>query len=176
MLQSHLKVVRLTRLAPRGALLVLLVASMAACATQADQRRRLMDQAQDLNVASRFGRVDVASQYAMPEAQPVFLQRRRTWGREIQVLDTQISHSQVKDDTHAEVVVQIDWTRASEGMLRTTWVKQEWSNSGRGAWKLQAEQQIEGDKGLFGEQAPEQVLAPPADHHFQTRSLGAIDG
>jgi hypothetical protein len=160
-----------------GALTVALIAgSVAGCATQADHRRRLMDQAQDLNVASRFGRIDVASQYAMTEAQPTFMQRRRSWGREIQVLDTQISHTQVKDSDDAEVVVQIDWTRATEGLLHTTWVKQEWHSEARGPWKLQAEQQIEGDKGLFGESSPQQALTPAGDRHFQTRSLGAIDG
>ncbi len=138
MSQLRLRVARGSRIAPSGALVVLFLTSLLGCATEADQRRRLMDQAQDLNVASRFGRVDVASQYAMAEAQPTFLQRRRTWGREIQVLDTQISHTQVKDDTHAEVVVQIDWTRQNEGLLRTTYVKQEWSNTGKGAWKLQS--------------------------------------
>lgn len=155
---------------------VLLLATAVGCASQADQRRRLMDQAQELNVASRFGRIDVASQFASPEAQPTFMQRRRSWGREIQVLDTQIAHSQVKDQNHAEVIVQIDWTRASEGLLHTTWVKQEWGSTGQGPWKLQAEQQVEGDKGLFGEHTPQQALVPAGDRHFQTRSLGAIDG
>jgi hypothetical protein len=157
------------RLICAGALVVLF--TLPGCATQADQRRRLMDQAQDLNVASRFGRIDVASQYARAEAQPTFIQRRRTWGREIQVLDTQISHSQVKDPGHAEVIVQIDWTRATEGLLHTTWVKQEWTSEDQGPWK-----QIEGDKGLFGEHTPEQALTPAGDRHFQTRSLGSIDG
>jgi hypothetical protein len=154
---------------------ILLATPVLGCATQADQRRRLMDQAQDLNVASRFGRLDVASQFAAPEAQPTFMQRRRSWGREIQILDTQLSHSQVKDENHAEVIVQVDWTRANEGLLRTTWVKQEWNAGDRGAWKLEGEQQIDGDKGLFGEQSPAQWLAPAGDRHFQTRSLGVID-
>lgn len=155
---------------------VLLMAVNVGCASQADQRRRLMDQAQELNVASRFGRIDVASQFASAEAQPIFMERRRGWGREIQVLDTQIAHSQVKDPEHAEVIVQIDWTRASEGLLHTTWVKQEWGSTGQGPWKLQGEQQVEGDKGLFGEHTPQKALSPAGDRHFQTRSLGAIDG
>lgn len=176
MTASRLEFGRCLRGAPVRVALLLTLTLGLGCATQADQRRRLMDQAQELNVASRFGRIDVASQFAHPEAQPTFLERRRTWGREIQVLDTQIAHTQVKDDNHAEVVVQIDWTRATEGLLRTTWVKQEWSNSGRGPWKLEAEKQVEGDSGLFGERAQEQTLAPPGDRHFKTRSLGAIDG
>jgi hypothetical protein len=148
---------------------------MLGCNTLAAQRRTVHDEAQDLNVASRFGRLDVASQFAAPEAQRVFLERRKGWGDEIRVLDLQIDHVQVKDQNSAEVILQIDWTRPTEGLLRSTRLQQNWASKNQGPWRLQSERQIQGDRGLFGEKATAKYLTPAKDTHFQSRSLGSVE-
>lgn len=153
----------------------LLVLCATGCSGAAAQRRNVQDEAQELNVASRFGRLDVAVQYAAPEAQKTFLERRRTWGSDVRVLDVQIAHVQVKDPEHAEVTLQVDWTRPSEGLLRSTWLHQEWGSRNRGPWRLQSEKQVDGDRGLFGEKAQTKFLAPTRDTQFQTRSLGSVE-
>lgn len=146
-----------------------------ACSTLAAQRRTVHDEAQELNVASRFGRLDVASQLAAPEAQRVFLERRKEWGDEIRVLDLQIDQVQIKDQNSAEVTLQVDWTRPTEGLLRSTRLQQTWRSKDQGPWRLASERQIHGDRGLFGEKAKAKYLAPAHDTHFQTRSLGSVE-
>jgi hypothetical protein len=145
------------------------------CNSLAAQRRSVHDEAQDLNVASRFGRLDVASQFAAPEAQRVFLERRKDWGDGIRVLDLQIDHVQVKDSSNAEVTLQVDWTRPTEGLLRSTRLQQTWSTKDQGPWRLQSERQVHGDRGLFGEKAKAKFLAPANDTHFKSRSLGTVE-
>ena len=145
------------------------------CNTLAAQRRTVHDEANELNIASRFGRLDVASQLAAPEAQRVFLERRKSWGSEIRVLDLQISHVQVKDQNNAEVTLQVDWTRPNEGLLRSTWLQQTWRSKNQGPWRLESERQVQGDRGLFGEKAKARYLTPNHDTQFQTRSLGTVE-
>lgn len=159
----------------RSVYLVASTCALLACNTLAAQRRTVHDEAQDLNVASRFGRLDVASQFAAPEAQTVFLERRKAWGDEIRVLDLQIDHVQVKDENSAEVILQVDWTRSTEGLLRSTRLLQSWASKNQGPWRLQSERQIHGDRGLFGEKSKAKYLTPATDTHFQTRSLGAVE-
>lgn len=148
---------------------------VAGCGTLAAQRRNVHDEAQDLNIASRFGRQDVASQFTAPEARKVFLARRKKWGSEVQVLDLQIDHVQMKDKEHAEVTLQVDWTKPSEGLLRSTWLQQSWRSKNQGPWRLEAERQVNGDRGLFGERTASKSLTPAHDTHFQTRSLGTVE-
>jgi hypothetical protein len=146
-----------------------------ACSSVAAQRRNVLDEAQELNTASRFGRLDVASQMAAPEAQQTFLERRRTWGSQIRVLDVQVSHVQVKDSDNAEVTIQVDWTRADEGLLRSTVLCQQWHSEDRGPWRLESERQVQGDRGLFGEKVLTRRMAPVNDTQFETRSLGTVE-
>lgn len=146
-----------------------------ACSSALAQRRHVQDEAQELNTASRFGRLDVAAQFATPEAQPTFLERRRLWGDQIRVLDVQVSHVQVKDEDHAEVTIQVDWTRTNEGLLRSTHLRQNWHAKNQGPWRLESEQQVRGDRGLFGEKIQAKHLAPTRDVQFETRSLGTVE-
>ncbi len=156
----------------RALLCALFVICAHSCATSATQHRRLLDQAQDLNIATRFGRLDVASQLAAPAAKATFMERRKQWGRDVRVLDTQVSHVQLVGDQGAEVTVQVDWTHMSEGRLRSTWLLQQWQSSSQGAWLLESEKQVEGDPGLFGEVALQSLGERTPDRHFETRSLG----
>lgn len=173
--QTSPRLVFLRTLAVRSVYLLTVTCSVFACNTLAAQRRTVHDEAQDLNVASRFGRLDVASQFAAPEAQRVFLERRKDWGSDIRVLDLQIDHVQVKDQDTAEVTLQVDWTRPTEGLLRSTRLQQTWASKSQGPWRLQSERQIQGDRGLFGEKAKAKYLTPANDTHFQSRSLGTVE-
>lgn len=156
-------------------LLALFVMLPLACSSVAAQRRNVLDEAQELNTASRFGRLDVASQMAAPQAQQTFLERRRTWGHQVRVLDVQVSHVQVKDADNAEVTIQVDWTRADEGLLRSTVLCQQWHSEDRGPWRLESERQVQGDRGLFGEKVRSRRLAPAKDTQFESRSLGTVE-
>jgi hypothetical protein len=115
------------------------------------------DVARDLNVAARFGRMDVAVEHTAEKAREGFVQRRAEWGRELRVVDVELMMLNMKGTDAAEVFVDVSWMRINEGLLRATRVKQVWNNPG-GGWKLTEESRAAGDVGLFGE--PVVVLRP----------------
>jgi hypothetical protein len=143
------------------------------CMTHQSSSERLMDAARDLNTAARFGRLDVAAEHASASSRSMFLERRQTWGNDIRVVDVNLTRMDVRDDDHAEIVVQYAWTRMDEGVLRNTGVRQFWTNLEKGGWQLEREQHAAGDYGLFGERAVDNFVHPPGDVHFQTKSLGS---
>lgn len=155
-----------------GALAMPLVACAAAARTPGAQ---LIDSANDLNNATRFGRMDVALEQTAPVARDTFMERHQAWGNEIRVVDVVVTSAQIIDEERAEVLVQIAWTRMSEGLLRSTSLRQSWRNPKSGGWQLEREQRIGGDAGLFGEPLPAVALAPARDTHFKSRSLGTTE-
>ncbi len=140
---------------------------------QVSPSQRLMDAASEMNLAARFGRMDVAAEHTTDNSRPTFLERRQGWGNDIRVLDVNLASLVLTDEEHAEVVVQYAWTRMSEGVLHNTSTKQFWENPKRSGWRLTREQRAGGDNGLFGEQSVDHFVAPRADAHFQTKSLGS---
>lgn len=132
-----------------------------------------MNAARELNLAARFGQLDVAAEHASQRTRQTFLQRRARWGDEIRVVDVNLSGLRVHDDEHAEVQVQYAWTRMDEGVLRSTAITQFWENRDESGWRLEREQRAGGDLGLFGETAVNRYVQPRGDVHFPTRSLGS---
>ena len=143
---------------------------LAACVPPQGSSRKVQDVARDMNVATRFGRMDVAVELTAPEHRSEFLRRRADWGKEIRILDVEITRLELKDDDTAEVFVDVGWVRMSEGLLRSTRVKQDW-HSEESDWQLAAEERLSGDLGLLGE--PVLVLRPdaPRDVHFPVKTL-----
>ncbi len=152
--------------------LCLAAALMLGCMAHQTSSQRLMEAARELNLAARFGRLDLAAEHAANSSRKTFLERRSTWGGEIRVVDVNLSNLQIQDPEHAELVVQYAWTRMDEGVLRTTAVKQFWENPDQTGWRLQRELQAAGDKGLFGERAVDRYVQPRGDVHFPSKSLG----
>lgn len=144
------------------------------CMLHRTSSERLVDAAQKLNVAARFGQLDTAAEHTSRASRPMFLERRRQWGDAIRVVDVNVAGLNLVDDEHAEVTVQYAWTRMDESMLHATVVKQYWENPELRGWRLEREQSFSGDAGLFGDRAPVVVeSAPREDVHFATKSLGA---
>jgi hypothetical protein len=143
------------------------------CLGNVSQSQRLMDAASELNMAARFGRMDVAAGHTSNTSREVFLERRQSWGSDIRVLDVNLANLVLSDAEHAEVVVQYAWTRMNEGVLRNTSTKQFWENPKHTGWRMAREQRAGGDAGLFGEPSVARVTTPAADAHFRTKSLGS---
>lgn len=143
---------------------------LAACVPPQGSSRKVTDAARDMNVATRFGRMDVAIELTAAEHRSEFLRRRADWGKEIRILDVEITRLELKDEDNAEVFVDVGWVRMSEGLLRSTRVKQDWQ-SHESEWQLAAEERLSGDLGLLGE--PVVVLQPevPRDVHFPVKTL-----
>lgn len=153
-------------------LLVALVyaALLCGCLGATPPATKAADAARELNVASRFGKMDLATTNTAPAARQSFLERRRQWGGEIRILDVEMAGMQLTKPTAATIQVDFSWMRIDEGLLRTTRIEQSWSNV-EGSWLLTRERRIAGDLGLFGEGIPSKP-APHKDVHFPSKTLG----
>ncbi len=170
----------LTRTAMRASVLlvscVLLSAGVSACAAaHRTSSQRLVDAARELNEASRFGRMDVAADLAARGAETSFLERRRTWGNDVRVVDVNVASVEFADQFSAEVMVQIAWTHMAQGTLNNTTLKQSWEDRKHEGWKLTREQRVEGAQGLFGEAASQPHPQPRPDVHFPSKTLSSSD-
>jgi hypothetical protein len=157
----------------RAALCVLcgLLTATAACLAPAPAAERATDAARELNVAARFGRMDIALSRTTGSARENFMRRRGEWGGEIRVVDVELAGMSMPDSEHAIFEVDYAWMRMSEGTLRTTRVAQHWHDT-KGSWQLERERRAAGDLGLFGE-AVEVVQKPPRDVQFATKIIPA---
>ncbi len=154
----------------RARLLPLILLPLASCLAPPPASERATDAARELNVAARFGRMDIAMALTSNAARKNFLARRGEWGRALRILDVELASMTMPDGDHAEIQVDYSWTRIDEGVLRTTRVAQNWEDTG-GGWKLVRERRLQGDLGLFGEP----VAAPPGEPHpdvqFATKTI-----
>jgi len=123
--------------------------------TQAD---RVTQSARELNLATRFGRMDLALGGTAKGARELFLERRAEWGKNIRIVDVELTSLAMKDEFQATVQVDVSWVRVDDDTLRTTRIAQTWKDDG--GWHLTREQRIAGDLGLFGEQIQLEPAAP----------------
>ncbi|MEN9577142.1 MAG: hypothetical protein RJA70_151 [Pseudomonadota bacterium] len=152
---------------------LMLALSVSGCIGQHSSGQRLVDSARELNEASRFGRMDVAAEYAAKGAERSFLERRSSWGNDIRVVDINVAGIEPTDTENAIVLVQVAWTHMAEGTLHTTTLKQYWEERADQGWRLAREQRASGDAGLFGEASSAPRQKPQEDVHFPSKSLGA---
>jgi hypothetical protein len=132
--------------------------------------QQVSEVARDLNVATRFGRMDVAVEHTADAHQAKFLESRTDWGTELRVVDVELAQLEVRTTDSAEVLVDVAWVRMDEGLLRSTRVKQSWENPG-GGWKLSGEERVSGDVGLLGESVTFLRPATRRDVHFPTKTI-----
>ena len=127
------------------------------------------DAARELNIAARFGRIDIAAGRAASEARADFIKRRSMWGGEIRVVDVELAGFTMPDSDHAVFQVDYAWMRMNEDTLRSMRVAQRWSAL-KGPWALEGEKRVAGDVGLFGEHVD--VLRPvQRDTQFATKVI-----
>ncbi len=134
---------------------------------------RAQEAATELNVNSRFGRMELAAERVAPTAREAFLQRRKAWGGAVRVADYELAGLKMKGSDDAELFIKIAWYRIDQGDLRVTLLKQKWHDF-KGDWKLVDESRAEGDVGLIGETmpAPTSEAQPRGHAHFPTIRLG----
>jgi hypothetical protein len=141
-----------------------------ACMPPQAPAQAVSDVARDFNIATRFGRMDVAMEHTAKDRQRELMDHRAAWGGEIRVLDIELAQLNLEDTALADVLVDVSWVRMNEGLLRATRIKQRWENPG-GGWKLGGEERVSGDVGLLGESVI--VLRPegPRDVHFPVKTI-----
>ena len=133
---------------------------------------RAQEAATELNVNTRFGRLELAAEKVAPAAREAFLARRKAWGGNVRVADYELASFKMKGESDAEMVVKVAWYRIDEGDLRVTMLKQSWHDF-KGDWRLVDEHRAEGDVGLIGEPAPNEPARSVAKRaQFPTIRLG----
>jgi len=143
------------------------------CFAPASPTIRVSDAAHDLNVATRFGKMELAVSHVDTSVRTDFMARRSQWGREIRIIDIDLGSVELRDETHAIVTVDVSWVPLRDNMLRSTRVTQTWEDKGHG-WKLAREVRGAGDQGLFGE-VLELADTPQPDVHLPSRTLKPQD-
>lgn len=143
---------------------------LSACVPSQVPSQQVSEVARDLNVAARFGRMDVAVEHTAESHRSDFLKHRAAWGNDVRVMDVEFAQLDMQASDTANVLVDVAWMRMNEGLLRSTRLKQSWHNPG-GGWKLEGEERVAGDLGLLGENVT--VLRPEAqrDVHFPTKTI-----
>ena len=151
-----------------AALLCLSALGQSACLAPQGPAQRATDAARELNIAARFGRMDVAIGHASNGARKQFLERRVAWGKETRVLDVELAGLSMSNERQALVLVDVAWMRMSEGSLRSTRIAQTWRDEE--GWQLVREQRVAGDIGLFGEHV---VMQRPEtrDAYFPSKTI-----
>lgn len=149
---------------------LLLVALANACFIPASPAQRVSDAARDLNVATRFGKMEMVVSFVDASVRADFMTRRVQWGHEIRLIDLELSSVNVQDESHAVVTVDVSWVPLRDNILRSTRLSQSWEDNGHG-WKLMHEKRLAGDQGLFGEFIQIQD-APHPDVHLPSRTIG----
>lgn len=147
--------------------------AVAGCIGQRTPTQRVADVAREVNLAARFGQVEVALDHTSEGARKAFLERRAAWGDSVRVLDFDLADLKMSDSENATVVVDIQWARVDEDVLRRTRVEQTWHGGldDRG-WMLVRERRIGGDLGLFGEKPPPlEAQREPTDVQFATKVI-----
>ena len=146
---------------------IVLALGLAACMGAQSPVQRLTDSAYDLNMATRFGRMDVAMPYVDSEAQIEFSRRHAGWGSTLRILDLDlVSIRSLGGDTVA-VDIDVTWHPVDEMTIRQSQITQRWKMQ-RDDWRLVDEARVSGEPGLFGAtehgKPQAQAVAPESAH------------
>lgn len=145
----------------------LLAASLLGCLGGYSPTERVQEAAQNLNMATRLGRMDIALEGVSGEAREAFAKRRASWGNRLQIVDYEFQGLVMRDKENADVFLAISWHHIDESEMRLTSLVQRWKDH-RGSWMLVSEERSGGDEGLLGETLPE---ARPVRRDVQFESI-----
>ena len=140
------------------------------CLATQSKGAKLQDAAQNLNIATRFGRMDIASEMVAEKSLGDFTRRHAAWGREVRLIDVEFQGVQLTSKDEATVLVAVGWQRPDEQELRTTQLMQTWTYGPKG-WKLIDESRAAGDVGLLGEKIDVMRPEKHADVHFKSVTI-----
>jgi hypothetical protein len=143
-----------------------LLGTLTGCMAPMSPVQRMQDAANDLTIATRFGRMDVALERVSQASREEFLRKHAGWGSAIRIADCDLSSLRLLDRDHATVTLTVSWQRIDESELRGTQIAQKWKDH-RGRWLLESEERLAGDIGLLGEPTT-LVRAAPSRTQFQS--------
>jgi hypothetical protein len=133
--------------------------STSACIANQSGAARMQEAAQELNLNTRFGRLELAMEHVSAKDRDAFIARHKKWGSRVRIADSELAGMHLTSKEEAEVTVKVAWYKPDEQELRLTTIRQRYRDY-KGDWKLEDEQRIDGDIGLLGE--PIQAVESPA--------------
>lgn len=143
--------------------------ALASCMAPPPATTRVTDAARELNLATRFGRMDVALGHTASGARELFLERRARWGDAVRIVDIELAGLSMQGSHKALLQVNVAWVRVDDDTLRSTRLAQVWSDED-GAWQLTREKRLAGDLGLFDEPV-RLVPSKRSDAHFASKTI-----
>lgn len=141
------------RIAP---LAVLGAVALAGC-TPSSVTRKLSDDAYNVAMAERFGRMDIVSDAVAAAHRDDFIASHSKWGHSIRIVDLEYAGLRLLPNEVAHVELIVSWQRLDEVSLHTTTLVQTWSHGDR--WEIVDEKRISGDRGLVDE--PDERIDDP---------------
>lgn len=162
----------------RPRLLLLSFALLAACSATPSAGARAQEVAQEMNVNTRFGRMELAVEHVAAKEREEYARRHKEWHGKLRIADLEMAGVKQITETAADVHVRVAWYRVEEQELRVTTVRQRWE-AVKGEWMLVGEQRVDGDAGLLAEPpakpGPEASPEPSPRRRaqFQTIRIGA---
>jgi hypothetical protein len=136
------------------ALLALLVpVCVAGCFAPTTSTQRLNDAAYDMNLATRFGRMDIAAEHVAAKASAEWQLHHAEWGRRVRIVDVELGGAAITKKDNAEVLINVTWQHVDEANIRQTTLSQTWADD-HGSWRMMTETEKAGDTGLLLEPKP----------------------
>ena len=129
---------------------------LVACGAVPSATAKLQEASQEMNVNTRFGRMEMAVEKVAVKEREEWARRHKMWGGKIRIADTEMAGTRLTSETEADVNVKVAWYRNDEQELRVTTIKQKWKDV-NGEWRLVGEVRMDGDAGLLGDVG---MLAP----------------
>lgn len=154
----------------RVSVLALVAVSAFGCLGGQTRVGKLQEAAQNMNTATRFGRMDIATEHVADKEMNEFARRHANWGGAVRVADLEYRGMRFVHEKKAIVSVAVAWQRMDEQELRVTELAQVWDYD-QGKWKLVDETRTAGDVGLLGE--PTVYMRPERreDAHFPSVTI-----
>ncbi len=122
--------------------------ALGAC-TPSSVTRKLSDDAYNVAMAERFGRMDIVTDAVAAKNRDDFVSSHSQWGRSIRIVDLEYAGLRLMPDEVAHVELIVSWQRLDEVTLHTTTLVQTWAHNDR--WEIVDEKRISGDRGLIDE-------------------------
>lgn len=110
--------------------------------------QKLSERVQEYSDATRWNRMDIAVQMVTTGYRDAFIKSHATWGRAVEVADSEVVHIQIAPDGNtATSTLAYSWYDLSAMTLARTVVRQQWDI--RNGYQVMSEEVIEGDAALL---------------------------
>src|SRR4051794_1244757 len=95
-----------------------LIVSASGCVGQATGAAKAQETAQEMNLNTRFGRMELAMEHVAAKDRDAFAARHKGWGGAVRIADAELAGMHLVTKEQASVFVRVAWYRLEEQELR----------------------------------------------------------